>query len=41
MRKILELEDLLEITIKEQEEPNALIDKKLLMKRNFNAFLLI
>ena len=39
MRKILELEDLLEITIKEQVEPNALINKKVLMKRNFNASL--
>ena len=32
MQKILELEDLLEITIKEQEESNALIEKKVLMK---------
>ena len=41
MRKILELKDLLEITIKKQVEPNALINKKVLMKRNFNAFLLM
>jgi len=41
MRKILELEDLLEITIKKQEEPQALIDRKVLMRRNFNASLLM
>src|SRR5258706_13183725 len=41
MRKILDLEDLLEITVTEQVEPASANDKKVLKKRNFNASLLM
>jgi hypothetical protein len=41
MRKILDLEDLLEITVTEQIEPVSANDKKVLKKRNFNASLLM
>src|SRR5258706_128161 len=41
MRKILDLEDHLEITVTEQIEPIGMNDKKVLKKRNFNASLLM
>ena len=41
IRKILDLEDLLEIAITEQEIPIDAVSKKVLKKRNLNASLLI